>query len=607
MSTTIKSTGLDFESIKSNLKTFLAEKPEFTDYNFEASALANVLDVLAYNTHYNALTANFALNESFLGTAQLRSSLVSLSEGIGYIPDSQTAARASINISANLAGIQGRDSTIQIPAGLKFEATVDDIGYVFQTRESIRATDDGNGIYNFVTIDGNPDITVYEGTQRTKTFLVGPYQENVVFIIPDRNMDIDTSIIRVYQTATSSEFATYSNILSATTISDVSTLYVLKEAPNEYFELSFGNGTTLGIAPVAGNKVTVDYLSTNGAPANGANTFIPTSKLNVEGQDVDYNITTVSLSAAGAPKESIESIRANSPFQYASQNRMVTAGDYASLVLRNFSSLINDIIAWGGEDNLYPEYGVVFLSVLFNDDVPTSTIASTKDQIIELAKQLSVITFDLKFSDPNTTYIETSTFFQFNPSLTTLSLNAVQNQVQDVINEYFATNVGKFEQSFRRSNMLTLVDAVSPAVLSSRAEVRMQQRITPILAVDNDFSLRYPVPIATPDDEFYRVTSTSFTYQNKICIIKNALSSTKLQIIDLNTNDVVIDNIGAYNPTTGDVNIVGFVPQLISGGLNYLKITVLPANQSAVSPVNNDVLTFDEDASVANGVTVSSN
>ena len=86
--TTIKSTALDFQSIKNNLKTFLAQQDEFSDYNFEASGLSNILDVLATNTHFNGLIANFALNESYLGTAQLRSSIVSLAEGIGYVPDS---------------------------------------------------------------------------------------------------------------------------------------------------------------------------------------------------------------------------------------------------------------------------------------------------------------------------------------------------------------------------------------------------------------------------------------------------------------------------------------------------------------------------------------
>ena len=149
MATTINSTSLDFDAIKNNLKTFLANKDEFSDYNFEASGLSNILDVLAYNTHFNGLTANFALNESFLGTAQLRSSIVSLAEGIGYIPDSKTSAKSVVKLSVSLAGVSGRPSIIQLPSGTKFTSTVDDTTFTFQTQENLTAEENesGNGFY----------------------------------------------------------------------------------------------------------------------------------------------------------------------------------------------------------------------------------------------------------------------------------------------------------------------------------------------------------------------------------------------------------------------------------------------------------------------------
>src|SRR6056300_1931885 len=120
MATTIKSSSLDFASIKNNLKSFLQEKEEFKDYNFEASGLSNLLDVLAYNTHINGLTANFALNESFLSTAQLRSSVVSHAETLGYIPQSKTAAQATLNISFNI-GLEQTDvpEVLQIASGYR--------------------------------------------------------------------------------------------------------------------------------------------------------------------------------------------------------------------------------------------------------------------------------------------------------------------------------------------------------------------------------------------------------------------------------------------------------------------------------------------------------
>ena len=153
MATTINSTALDFTNIKANLKKYLESQTEFADYNFEASGLNNILDVLAYNTHVNGLTSNFAINESFLGTAQLRSSVVSLATGIGYIPDSMTAAQGTINITLDLSGVADRPATVSLPAFTKFTANIDDLSYTFMTKEVFSAIDNGTGTYRFKTSD----------------------------------------------------------------------------------------------------------------------------------------------------------------------------------------------------------------------------------------------------------------------------------------------------------------------------------------------------------------------------------------------------------------------------------------------------------------------
>lgn len=597
MATTIKSTSLDFDAIKNNLKEHLAAQSEFADYNFEASGLSNILDVLAYNTHYNGLIANFALNESFLGTAQLRSSIVSLSEGIGYVPDSKSASRAVVNLSMSLSGIEDRPNKIQIPSGYKFTSTVDETEYVFQTLEDIEATDDGFGSYLFLNADQSRNIVVYEGTARQKTFIVGTDADTSIYVIPDQGMDADTAVVRVYDTASGSAFTTYTNILDATIITANSTLFILREAPNGYYELTFGNGTTLGQAPRAGNKIVISYLSVAGADADSANVFEPQSQVTVGGTGYPVSVSTVSKSVGGGEKESIESIRKNAPFQYAAQNRMVTAADYSSLVLRNFSSLIQDIQSYGGEDAIRPKFGTVFMSILFNDDVTDEIIQITKDSIQDLAEQLSVASFTLEFEDPVTTYIESGVFFRFNPRLTTLSRNTIQNDVKQAVATYFANNTGKFRQAFRRSNMLTLVDDVSPAVLSSRAEIKMQQRITPTLTAISDYSLRFPQALADPDDVFFRVESTLFRYNGRTVYLRNKLMSNKLELWDPENKIIVVDNLGSYSGDT--VSITGLQVDSIIGADDFIKISVTPANESAIVPVRQDRLVYDTSKSFA--------
>jgi len=606
MATTIKSTNLDFTSIKNNLKTFLAQQDEFADYNFEASGLSNILDVLAYNTHYNGLIANFALNESFLGTAQLRSSLVSLAEGIGYIPKSRTASRAVVTFSINLSSLAERPTTVSLAPGVVFESSIDDITYTFQTRETVTATDDGSGIYSFKTNAGSTNIEIFEGAQKTKTFIADAVSQDALYIIPDKNLDVDTTIVRVYESPTSVAFTTYQNLKQATLINAATALYILKESPNEFFELSFGDGITFGVTPKAGYKIEVDYLSVQGPAANDGALFTPISQVNVGGTGYTITAQTVTNSLGGDIKETNQSIRTNAPFQYATQNRMVTADDYSSLVLRNFSTLIKDIKSFGGEDAVKPEFGAVYMSIVFEDDVPLSTQTTTKNSIQDLVDQLSVVSFRLRYLDPVTTFIETNTFFQFNPKLTTLSLNSITDNVNTIVRDYFSTNTGKFGQAYRRSNILTLIDEVSPAVLSSRMEVKMQQRIVPRLDAQNDFTLRYPTSIAPADDINYIIDSTPFNIDNTAGKIRNKLNSNKLQIVTLDGLTTIVDNVGTFDAATGILSLVGFKPNSIIGGVNYVKVSAVPANQSAIAPQREDILQFDEDPSFASAVIVES-
>ncbi len=605
MATTIKSTELDFATIKNNLKTNFERHAEFSDYNFEGSGLSNILDVLATNTHYNALIANFALNESYLSTAQLRSSLVSLAEGIGYIPKSKTASRGTVTLTTNTGDLSGRPSTLSLPTGTKFTATVDDVTYTFQTRETVTATDNGFGYYAYKTPSSSLNIDVLEGHSHTKTFFVGPDSVDDVYVIPDKNIDMETAIVKVYESSTDTTFANYINISKASTINENTKLYIMKEAPNGFYEITFGDGVTLGKAPVAGNKIVIEYLQVNGSKANGATAWTANNRISVLGTNYDVTPVTVVNSLGGAEAETMASIRKNAPFQYATQNRMVTAVDYSTLVLSNFGTIIKDIQAFGGEDALKPEFGTVFLSIVFNADVTAETIATTKNSIVDLTKQLAVVGFDTKFEDPVTTFVETEIFFQFNPKLGALSLTTVQDNVQVEIDRYFTENIGKFNQSFRRSNLLNDVDEVDTAVLSSRANIKLQRRFTPTTNTLQDHTLRYPVGIAEADDKDIIVKSTPFNFNGTTCNIQNKLGSNKLQIVALGSKIVQSDNIGSYNSATGIVSIVGLNVNSVIGGNQFIKVSIVPANQSAVSPLRNDILEYDSGPSFATGVVVS--
>jgi len=596
MTTTIQSTDLDFDTIKLRLKEYFKKQNEFSDYDFEASALSNILDVLAYNTHFNGLITNFALNESFLNTAQLRSSIISHAEALGYVPRSYASALAKLNLTINISGVN-RPSAVTLPRNTQFTTSIDNVSYVFQTRESYLATPDINGLYTFKTTVGSSDIPVYEGTEKVKTFFVGDTTDAQIYVIPDVTIDTTTIRVRVFDTAVSSTFDTYTNINTATRITPTSTHYQIKEVPNGYYEIIFGDGTSTGKAPSAGNKIIIDYLSTKGPVANGANIFETTAQ--VEG--VTLNNVTSASAAGGSFKEGIESIRQNAPIYFTSQRRMVTAEDYKSQILTNYGSYVDDVASWGGADNDPPVYGRVYVSLKFKNNVDDATQLDVKSKILsELTNNFAIASIDTVFIDPQTTFLEILTTFNFDPDLTSSTSTSTESLIQNTINTYFTNNLAKFGQVFRRSNLLTIIDDVDESILNTKMSIKVQQRLTPTVGILRDYQVNFPVKLAeisTTDEAI--ISSSRFTFNSKTCTIRNRAKSNILEIVNAG-GTVEVDNIGAYNPASGRIDLVGFAPTAVVDDI--LKISAKPANESTIRPLRATVIDIDSVASRAAAV-----
>ena len=87
-------TALDFEDIKSSIKSYLRTRSEFTDYDFDGSSLSYLIDVLAYNTYYSAFNANMSMNEAFLASSTVRDNVVNIAKLLNYTPKSIIASKA---------------------------------------------------------------------------------------------------------------------------------------------------------------------------------------------------------------------------------------------------------------------------------------------------------------------------------------------------------------------------------------------------------------------------------------------------------------------------------------------------------------------------------
>ena len=166
MATKLEISELDFDGIKDNLKTFLSQQDEFTDYDFEGSGMSVLLDVLAYNTHYLGYNANMLANEMFIDSADLRSSVVSKAKQVGYTPTSTTASTATIDVLVNNEQVSKiSDNKQKVSVGANGGVTPLSFIVEFNPKNygllDILATllDTGKGTQ--ITIQGN--VSVYSG------------------------------------------------------------------------------------------------------------------------------------------------------------------------------------------------------------------------------------------------------------------------------------------------------------------------------------------------------------------------------------------------------------------------------------------------------------
>ena len=537
-----------------------------------------------------------AVNESFLGSAQLRSSVVSHAENLGYYPRSKTTATANITVTAETSDTTTQSATL--PAYSTFTGIIDSISYTFMTTEVYTATNDGSGNFSYKTSAGSTSLPIKEGVLKTKTFLVGNTTDEQIYVIPDSNVDTSTISVKVYDTNTSSTFVAYTDIKKSVRITSDSKVYIIREVPNGYYELTFGEGNVLGKNPTAGNKIVITYLQTKSTAGNGASFFTAQNKVTVGSSTYTPTVTKVSNSAGGADKETISSIKLNAPTAFSSQQRMVTAEDYKTIITANYSSVLDDVIAWGGNDNVPAKYGVVFVSLKFKDSITDETKTNTKADIKSLlSENMAIMSIDTEYTDPTDTFVETTTTFQFDPDLSGDTAETTETTIQNKIDTYFNTNLNAFGKIFRRSSLVTEIDALSVSILNSAMTIKLQQRLTPTLNQKKTYAVNFPVKLADPDPSEYILTSTKFTLDGiSGCTLRNVLGSNTLEVINASGASIK-DGIGNYNAASGTVNLIDFEPSAIDG--DFIKISTTPLDQSTVKPLRNYILKLDTDLSRA--------
>lgn len=589
MASNLKVTELDFFQIRENLKTFLKSQSKFRDYDFDGSGLSVLLDILAYNTHYNALNANMAINEIFLDSAQLRNNVVSHSKMLGYVPRSTNAAFADIDVTVN--NPIGSPSTLTIDRGVSFTSVVDGAQYTFTVLES-KSISPTNGVYKF------ENLRINEGTLRSFSYVVDSFDNSQYFEVPDPHVDTNTLIVKVRSNSSSTSYDVYSLAKNFVELDSTTKAYFLQEYRDGKYQVYFGDGIA-GRKLSPGNVIELEWLSTNGPLANGASAFTLASS--IQGNS-NVSIDVVTKAAGGGDREDIDSIKFNAPLSYISQNRVVTPDDYKAAIINNYPN-IETVAVWGGEENDPPDYGKAYISVKPKN---AETLTATEKQFIrdQILKTRNVVSITPELVDPTYTYIKLEVFFKYDPNLTNKTAGELRQAVSNVISRYNDTELKRFDGVFRHSKLLRLIDQADPAILNSTVRVYMQKRFVPEIGVAKKYTLEFSSPLYLSSSSEKIISSSAFEYNGFTQFLQD-----QPQLNADGTNDdtdgshllqiyrfvgdqklVTIQDAGYIIASQGLVVINNFNPSSFTG--NEIVITAQP-NSNDIAPKRNQLLQID--------------
>lgn len=573
----------DFDSIKSDIKVFLASKTEFQDFNFEGSAISVLIDALAYTANYMAVHANMSLTEVFLDSCQLRSSAVSHAKALGYFPRQKSSSRTDVTVEYVSPTGQTNLSNIVLPEGSRFSSG-DSSSYEFVTIRSyqlLEERDEEGDIITPGTYVATPEIR--EGQVLTRTLTYPSHSGVPVFSIPD--VDIDTDYFRVYVTGPGDVNPT--EFLVATDIVDVdsdSQVFFLQEALDSTIEFYFGD-SVIGAKPLAGSSILIKYLVTSGADANGANNFGLLTSLDYGSTTIspeEVTTTTSDRAAYGADKQDIDSIKYTAPKAFAAQNRAVTEGDYQALMLREFG-FIETLSVWGGETNDPPLYGKVLVSAKPRDGTYLSP--AVKADIMErVLTKYSVVGIIPQIVDPDYTYVQVLTDVSYERERTFKSEGVLISEISTAISTYFREIVTKFNSVFRFSNLARRIDEVDTAILGNVTTFKLGKKITPVPNVQSAFEFKFGNPLVPGTV----VSSDIFTLAAMNISFKDSDGR-----IDLYTEGTLTSQaIGSVNYDRGIVTLPSFIFEVPNG--TEVSIFAECTNQDVYANQNNlIVLDFD--------------
>ena len=582
---------LDFEQIKVSLKEYLRSQNDFTDYDFEGSALATLVDTLAYNTYYTAFNTNMVVNELFIDSATLRDNVVAIAKQLGYRPKSATSPTAYVSFTVTYTNTT-TDKELNLKEGTGFISNFDNAIYNYVVTSDVKAQVI-NGVATFT------NVPIREGTVLNSEFTIQTASKNQRFILDNPNIDTKTVKVKVYPGGgTFNEpYLLADNILG---VDGDSKVFFLDEVEDQRYEILMGDGV-LGKKLENNTRIDVSYLITQGPVSNGVRAFVFSGILeNENGVSPSSFTTSIVSTVASAGGEAIEStakIKYTAPKAYGTQDRAVTAQDYEAIVRKVYPAT-SDIIIFGGEDQDPPEYGKVFI-VLKPTDASYLT-SLTKSQIIADLKKYVVASVEPRIVDPSILFVEMTSKIYYNSGVTDQTPSNIRDKVIASIQSYIDTSdTEKFNGKFRYSKFVGVIDDADVSINSNLTSLTMRKDFYPQL----NSTFYYEVCFQNAFDEDCDdpvLSSTGFRvteYPNFDVYVEDRDKKIVLYRLDSVTGEkVVLDSdIGDIDYVKGELKMYALT--IIKGSFFDNRISV------RVKPLLNDVKALREvylDVDVAN-------
>ncbi len=564
-------TELDFDAIKQNLKTYLQSQEEFQDYNFDGAGLSILLDILAYNTHYNATLAHLQSNEMFIDSAVKRNSVASIAKTLGYVPTSRKSARANIIFEID-PPVSYTGSSLTISRDTQFTAKSTNKTFTFYPKEDytsgLVSLETGQTGFSF-------PMELIEGKRVTNSYNVDLSNKSGPFIIPNSNVDTTTIRVRVQESSTNTTLTTWNFYDDIMSVSETTKAYFVEEGPSGLYEIRFGDDV-IGKQLAVGNIVYIDYIVSNGSAANSIPNFSSTQTFTASGETKVVYLE--SAAAGGQEKESIESIRFNAPKFNATKNRVVTSEDYETLIRSRFNN-INSIVVWGGEENNPPIYGKVFVSI---QPLPGSIITQADKDIIarDIIRPRSVVSIQPEFVDPIETYVGLDVSVNYNKTVTTLTSSRIESEVRTVIQNFFTNNVNKLQKNFYYSKLLSQVIGTTQSIFSASIQVKMHKRIPVIAGISQSYDVRFNGRLETETLFSTAFNTTIGGTQYEVYITdQHAETSTDFGTLVLkrfSDNAIISPNVGTVDYSNGVLRLSNIIIDSLLGDETELRIYVEP-------------------------------